>query len=285
MGETTYLEFGKPPRTIKTNSDVVRLGFDEPKKESKKKKQSKLATGLDIVSSILLEPTTFIKSPTKAGQKVKERREKIRAGDKKEAVGVIAETLTATGIAAAAVLGAGTAAGRGVVAKVAPKLLPTTIKKGVVTATGAGILFTSPTARKIAGKFIEDPTKVGREAGEVIEKVKKGEETGKFTDVLKTAGVVGGAAALVGGGIALAKKLKGDPKPASPSDTPQSTLPSAALPTGVIPTQAVATPTSQPVVTPSKEPSTQVPSVNVTNNIKINNRSSANRRFINTINV
>lgn len=254
------------------------------KRESR---QNIFSRGLDILSSALLEPTTFIKSPTKAGEKVKARRERIRRGDKKEAVAVVAETLTATAIAASAILGGGTAAGRAVVAKVAPKLLPTTIKKAAVLATGTGILLSSPGARRLVGGLIDDPTKLGRGAGEVIEKVRKGEDTGKFTEVLKTAGIIGAGAVAVGGAVAIGKRVLGGRKAAEVVAQPNAGTigvpTSAGVGGGAIPSQALSSTTDEPVVTPTKEPSTSVPSVVVKNNIKINNRSSANRRFINNV--
>ena len=159
---------------------------------------------LDITSSILLEPTTFIKSPTKAGALVKERRRKIRRGDKKEAVKVIAETLTATAIGAGAILGFGTAAGRVVVGKALTKLAPTTIPKAIGLATVGGVLLTSPKARKVAGGFIEDPTKIGRGAGEIIE----GKEVG-FIEALKTGGLIGAGVVTGVGAVKLIEKVKG----------------------------------------------------------------------------
>jgi len=154
-------------------------------------KQNIFAKGLDILSGILLEPTTFIKSPSKAGELVAARRETIKSGDKSAAFDVIAETLTATAIAGGAILGAGTAAGRAAALKVGAKLAPTTIPKALGAATVGGILISSQSARKVVGQVIEDPTKVGRRAGEVIDTVVRGGDV-DIIDAFKTAGLIGG---------------------------------------------------------------------------------------------
>ena len=253
---------------------------------ARKKKQSRFATGLDVLSSVLLEPTTFIKSPTAAGAKVRKRRADIRSRKKGAAGKVIGEILTSTALAAGAILGAGTLAGRAVVAKVAPKLIPRTLGGAATAATGAGILLVSPTARKAVAGVIEDPTEVGRQAGRVIESAAKGEDVGAIGDVLKTAGIVGGA---VAGGVAISKGvgfIKSKIKPAETAKSPTSTPTSAALPTSnLVPTQAIVSSDTEPVIAVRKAELTPSPSVTVNNNIKINNRSSANRRFINNVNV
>lgn len=248
-------------------------------------KQSKGSKFLDILSSVLLEPTTFIKSPTKAGEKVRVRRKKIRRGVKGEVGKVIGETLTSTALIGGALLGGGTVAGRAIVAKVAPKLIPRTARSIATVATGTGILLVSPTSRKAVLGVLEDPTEVGRQAGRVIEKAAKGEDVGAFGDVLKTAGLVGGA---VAGGVGIAKGvefIKGKIKLATPGKTPMDTPTSAGLPKTPVPTQAIVTQDSEPVVSVQKAKVTPAPSVTVNNDIKINNRSSANRRFINNVKV
>jgi len=245
----------------------------------------KLATGLDILSSTLLEPTTFIRNPVLAGEKVKQRRADVRAGKKGAVSSIIGETLTATALIGGSVLGAGTLAGRSIVAKTVPKLLPTTIPKALGTATLGGILITSKEARKKTAKIIDDPTKVGREAGKVIDKVVAGEETGRVGDIIKTAGLVGGGAVLGAGVVAGGKKVIDiikRPKVLEPSKSPTETPSSAALPSSSIPSQKISSPNEPPVVEPTKEVSAPTPSVVVNNNIKIN---AANKRFINNVKV
>lgn len=159
---------------------------------------------LDITSAMMLEPTTFIKSPTEAAQLVKERREAIALGDKEEAVAVVMETLMATAIGTGAVLGVGTMAGRVVVGKVLTKLAPTTIPKAIGLATATGILITSPTARGVVSTFIDDPTKLGRGAGEIIE----GEKDIGLGEALITGGLVGAGVVLGAGAIELVEKFR-----------------------------------------------------------------------------
>jgi len=224
-----------------------------------------ISKGLDILSSILLEPTTFIKDPVKAGKLVSDRRAKIRKGEKGEFTKVIAETITSTALAAGAILGGGTVAGRAAVARFAPKLIPKTVKGGLLTSTAGGILLTSPTARRLVSGTIQDPTKTGREAGELIERIANKEDTGSFKDIVKKAGVAGGAIALGAGAIGVGKALIGDK---SPSDVPSSlALPSTPIPNALTPI------TDEPVVATAAKPAV-VPKPSV--NVKVINKPQIN---------
>lgn len=224
-------------------------------------------TALNQISSILLEPTTVFKEGFGvAGRKVQARREKIRLGDRKEAVSVIAETLTATALVGAGILAIGSplVAGRLIV-----KALPTTLKGQLGLVTGTGILLSSKVVRKKAGQFIQDPTKVGREAGELIDKVVAGEDTGDIGDVFKTAGLVGAGVGIVGAGILLGKKLKDrkkDIKVVDPSDVPSSN----ALPISPIPDANSPLSTDPVVALPPETRSPTEINVRVVNRPQIN---------------
>lgn len=213
-------------------------------KKKKKKKPSILLLAprkpkvLDIVSSILLEPTTFIKSPTQAAFKVEARRKEIRkTGDVGKALDVVGETLTAAGIGAAGILAAGSPAAAG---GIALKALPKTLKGQITAFTAGGILVTSKQARKLAGKFIQDPTKIGREAGLLIDKALSGKDVGGVGEALKKAGIVGAIVAGGVGAVALTKKIfggKGESTktPDQAINTPSQVPGSIALPISVIP--------------------------------------------------
>lgn len=247
------------------------------------------AKTLDIVSGILLEPTTFIKNPSEAGRKVRRRREKIISGDKSAAYDVIGETLTATALLGGGVLGVGTAAGRAAALKLAPKLAPTSIRGALGTATVGGVLITSKTARDYASRVIQDPTKLGREAGVLLDKAVEGKDVGGIPTALKNAGLLGAGVVAGAGAIALGKaavsKVKGLVSPKQKSST--ETLPTSLM----IPTYSQSTgsiTSSEPVISTTKTAEDMPPpSVVVNNNIKINNssKSSANRRFINNVHI
>lgn len=221
----------------------------------KKKKRSKIAKGLDILSSVLLEPTTFIKSPTPAGEKVAARRADVRAGVPGAASSIIAETITSTLIAGAGILGGAqlaAASKAGVLGATLTKagavVIPTTLRGKLLGLTGIGILTTSQAARGFLGGIIQDPTKAGREAGLLIEKALAGEETGGFVDALKKAGIIGGIVAGGAGAIILGKKLLGKGKTADAVlNTPSGVPGSIALPVSVIP-DSLAPITEAPVV-------------------------------------
>lgn len=241
------------------------------------------AKTLDVISSTLLEPTTFIRSPSRAGRLVAERR--ARTFTLSTAVGTVSETLVAAGALAGGITGVFTSGGRIVAARVLPKLIPRTPKSILLTATGTGILVTSETARRFVARTIEDPTRAGREAGILGERLAKGQDVGGFKEGLKKAGLIG--AGLVGTGllIAGAKKLLTRKKtpvaaPLQPSQ-PISNLGSAPTVT----TPGLPTPTVEQVIIPtiSEKEGLEGAPVTVTTNIKIDNRSSSNRRFINTI--
>jgi len=167
----------------------------------------KIAKGLDILSSTLLEPTTFIKSPTQAGLLVAERRRKIRTAPKGkvnvEALKVVGETLLSTGLAAGALLGAGTAAGRALVVKqvprIAKKLVPKTLGSALGTIAVSGLLVSSPKARKVAVNL----PKTAFSGGQILAKVV---ETGKAPLGIKQAILTGG---LIGGGAVAGAKILG----------------------------------------------------------------------------
>lgn len=212
---------------------------------------------LDITSSILLEPTTFVTNPAKAGRLVRDRRKATQL-DPSLGVGTIAETLTATAVAGSLIVNP-----IGTLRFIAPK----TVKGALATTFGIGLVASSKTARDFVLGVVDDPTKFGRETGKVVESVVAGEDTGDIIDTLKTAGVVGAGVAVVGTGLALANKFRSNGK--SPSDAVVSTA--QAIPSNIVPT-ATETISSgaDPVIAKPEEKKAQSPGVvvnNVINNI------------------
>lgn len=178
----------------------------------------KVSTGLDIVSGILLEPTTFIKSPTKAGLLVKERRRKVRSQPKGlktiniPALKVVGETLLSGGILAAGLLGAGTVAGRALVVRTVPKVVKAAIPKTIGGALGtiavSGVLVSSPKARS-AAKALPKTVFTG---GQILGGVLEGKDTGLgIGKAILTGGLLGGGAIAVKKGIDIIKGGKDTP--------------------------------------------------------------------------
>lgn len=222
---------------------------------------------LDLISSTLLEPTTLVtKGPRAAISKVRERRLDIaRTKDIGKALNVAGEAVTSAGLAAGVVLGAAYPAA----AKTAlVTALPKTPKGILATVTGAGILTTSKTARKYVGNVLQDPTKLGREAGLLIDKAAgQNKSLPSVGDALKKAGLIG--AGVVTGATALkAGKALYNKLTTKTADKVADVMPSAvgAYSLGSVPT-AFSPTTSEPVVSsPAKEPaasSPQAPPVNV----------------------
>lgn len=288
------------PKPKRTRENLKTIHLNGPKKETISSPKAKAdsrgfgAKALDILSSTLLEPTTFItKGPAAAGRKVAERRARLRRTKSlSEAVGTASEALTATALIGGGILGTATAGGRAVASRLIPKLIPKTPRGILATTTAAGILITSPTARRFAGRFVEDPTRLGRGTGEIIEKASKGEDVGGIKEALKKAGLIGAGIAGTGLLIAGAKKLLSRDKRPPQLPTTQFQPISNLGTTPLIVTGGAPSSTGDvtPVISPTKATKEEgvtlpPPSVTVNNNIRINNRSSANRRFINTIHV
>ena len=229
---------------------------------------------LETIAAGFTEPTTFLKSPTSAIEKVRARKRRIKAGDMKELQKVNREILTkgVTGVGTA-LLG-GTAVGRKVVGAVVPKLIPTTPVGILGATTGAGILLTSKRSRQAVGEFTRDPLRFGAETGEIIEKAVEGKELPGVKEALLGAGIVG--AGIVGGVAAKkgAEKLfSKEPKVLTPSQVQSSiALPSDGIPDALTPISdapVVAT-TPEPKPTPASVPAVNVkvinkPQVNVAN--------------------
>jgi len=91
------------------------------------------------------------------------------------------------------------------------------------TGLGVGVLEKSPLARKEVRKTLKDPTRVGRFVGETGEKIITGKldvdipTKERVKEGLKKAGLIGGVAGLVAGGVAVAKKVKKTPIPTLPA--------------------------------------------------------------------
>lgn len=235
------------------------------------------AKALDIISSTLLEPVTLItKGPNKAAELVKKRREEIKATkDLSKAFDVAGEAATSASIAAAATLGiANPSAALGVL----KGLVPSTLGGKVAGITGAGILISSAKGREIAARFAQDPTKIGREAGILIDKAAKGEDVGGVVNALKTAGLIGAGVAATAGATKVVKsilnKKKGKTADAA-INRPQQ------VPTSVV-TQASPIPdpldpiSDTPVVSSPQEPTVQPMAEAPDINIKVINKPQIN---------
>jgi len=234
-----------------------------------KKKQPIGSKILDVVSSTLLEPTTLItKGPGEAGRLVKKRREEIsRTKDISKALDVVGETLTSTLVAGGLVLGAANPAAAGGVLR---GLIPKTIGGKIGATTLGGVLITSPTARKVVGRFAEDPTKIGREGGILLEKSLSGKEKEipGVVEALKVGGILGAGVAAAVGAKKVGEKLFG-PRPKTVPTTTEdpTTVPtSIALPSATSVPDSLAPIADTPVVASTPKPASemaQVPDVNV----------------------
>ena len=161
------------------------------------------------------------------------------------------------------------------------------------TGLASGILTTSERARKLAKEKILDPTAIGIGIGQLIEdpgKLIPKDTTPagvgvKVKEILLSAGLIGGVAAAVVGGVTLGKAaLEKIPKISLPKKKETAQEPPLAL----LPAPSSLTPTTQPlgaVQQPVKEkPIVQAqPPINITNtfnpSIKISFKKS--RKFIN----
>jgi len=243
--------------------ETIMLGFDKPKRKS--------------FFSIL--PKSDFK---KSGLTAKAYADKKRAKFKKEKPTQL-KVLKAANVLGVGALGV-LVAGSPLAPIISKAVIPKTIPQAVAGLTGIGILTTSKRARDLVAGTIKDPTKLGRGAGDIIEKVLDKDTEGlTVIDALKAGGVIGAGALVVGGAVVAGKKFLDKRKTqSSPTDTPLS----AALPRASMPlSQLQATGSPAEVILQPKEPHTSAPSVVVNNNIKINNKSSANRRFINNVHV
>lgn len=174
-----------------------------------------------------------------------------------------------------------------------------TPKRALLTATGIGILQTSPVARQFVASKLRDPTSGGREIGKLIEDPSKLLPREKQT-IRERAGQIAGQAGLIAGGAALAaglvaaiKGLKGSQQVPSllPTQVPAQ-LPSARLPTALLPAPPSISTRAQPlgavqkIVEPvQKMPQEEkvMPEINITNRpqTNIDIRFSKSKKFIN----
>jgi len=269
---------GVPTRRSRQQREKKTILLNQPQR-------TRTAKALDIISSTLLEPTTFIRNPAAAGRLVAARRAEIRrTKDIQLAFDVVGETLTSTAVGAAALFGAVNPA---LARSAFLRILPRTPKAIAASATAGGLLISSPSIRGFVGGVLQDPTRLGRRGGELFEKALKGEDVGGVKSALAKAGLIGGAVAAVVGAGALAKRIFGRGKEVvatgisgSPSLVPMSiAAPSSPAPSPIEEEPVIAETTPALVEKPA------APSVVVNNNIKINNRSSANKRFINHVNL
>ena len=240
-----------------------------------------IGKGLDILSAVAKNPLAIL-APGKAGQQIKETREKIAAGDR-EAAATFTKTLAVqTAFNVATVAGGAGALGQAVktgVTKIASKAV-------VLGAVSAPLIVGSSTIRETVATT--SPIELGVKTGEKIEKLIKDGSKGA-EDAAKILGYVG-AGALVAGGILTGKAIydklkdgkeednkKPDKKPDKkplPTDTtkPESSLQAATLPTNTekpqVPEVVEVKPTTKGKKRKKYKKKREVPYIN----IKIDNR-------------
>jgi len=214
---------------------------------------------------------------------------------KKETRVIIAKGVLTGATLAAGGLALGVAR-TGALALGALKGLVGTPKRAALTVTGIGILQTSPKARTFIKGKLTDPTGTGREIGKIIEDPSKLQPSAqqtpleKIKETAKTAGLIGGGAALAAAVVAATKAFRerGSPKAALPSGLPVG-IPSAALPVAILPAEPSLSTRTQPLgaVQPQPEPTTTaqpvatMPDIKITNKPEIDIRFSKSRKFIN----
>jgi len=155
---------------------------------------------LDTLTAAFTDPITFATE----GRAAAVKKSKSRSGFEN-----LPRTLGTTVVAGAAVLGAGTPIGRGVVAKVIPKTPKGALVAAVGIPTGVAVLSGSKKARKVVKGVLDPRENLARGArlAEIIEGTRPIPEGVK--QGLKSAGIVGG---ILGGGAILAAvipKIKG----------------------------------------------------------------------------
>ena len=166
-----------------------------------------------------------------------------------------------------------------------------TPKRTALTVTGIGILQTSPKAREFVIEKLKDPTAAGREIGEIIEDPSRLQPTitqtpkEKILEVVKTAGLIGGAAAAAAALVAAAKRFGKIRAPVIPTI---GAIPSVQLPTGILPAEPSISTKTQPLgaVQRPVEPKPtarplDLPKITINNNPEINIRFTKSRKFIN----
>jgi len=268
-----------------------------------RRRENPIAKGLNYISAAVLEPTTLIRDPRAAAQKVRDRRAAVRRGEKGAAASVIGESIgfAATGTAltlgaapastlagagrAAAALRSGQAAVRGLAAKTVSKGGQFSLPRTALTVTGVSALASSPTLRSIGASTIEDPTKTGRAIGSGIEKInEKAKGSSAFQKALAIGGLAAAAGLLGAGAVAATKAVKNRFSRAPVAATP------GAQPVALSPTLGEITPlTSQSAVTGGEVPVIDEPApveasagaltpspvnVRVHNRVNINNQSA-----------
>jgi len=228
----------------------------------------------------IIKPSTiFLRPPTRAKKFIKSR---------------VGRALTSpkTALALGATLCALQPAACGIVIKQTGKFFFGSLKRTALTATGIGVLQTSPKARAFVKGKLRDPTGIGRGIGGIIEDpsqlVPKGPETGreKVLQFLKTAGLVGGAAALGGVAIGAFRRFRDRPRqvrgPIGADVLGAAILPATptiiSQPLGVVEKPPKEEPTT---VTPSVAAPAMVPDIKIINKPEINIRFSKSKRFIN----
>lgn len=165
-----------------------------------------------------------------------------------------------------------------------------TPKRAFLTATGIGILQTSPKARTFLKEKLRDPTAGGRILGGVIEDPSQLFPTaaespfGRVGEFAKRAGIVGAGAALAAGAVATVQRFR------ERRAARAAVIPSAVLPTGILPATPSLTPRTEPLGAVEKEtpvPISPPPLRDIPRPIKITNKPQINisfrksRRFIN----
>lgn len=233
-------------------ADTIFLNSPAPKK-----KQNIFSRALDIISAPLSQPgTTFTKGLSAGAAAVKKSRQQISAGDKTQALKVVGTTLLSTGIAAGAVLGGGTAAGRAIATTAGKRVAAAAAKKPLTSLVGVG-LATTAGGRSLLKEIPKKAFQGGRIAGKVL----GNEDTGisSIGKALAAGGVVGGAA--IGGKLLYDKITQGEkakdvlpkqlgvaPPSVSPLLTQVSQAPQAAMGSGAAPAQVGGSAVKAPVI-------------------------------------
>lgn len=168
-----------------------------------KKVKSVAVKALDLNAAAFSNPLTFIKSPTAAVEKFKSQSKKERA----------VRIVGTTAVAAGAILTGGTSLGRTAAVTAAKKSVPAVGKtlfgspgRAATTVLAAGVLTSSPTARKAAVALPKTVFNTGTTVGKAIEKSPNKEKLGEIA--AKTA-LIGAGAGVVAAGALLIPKVAG----------------------------------------------------------------------------
>lgn len=165
------------------------------------------------------------------------------------------------------------------------------LKAAGLSALGLGVLQVSPIARKFVREKVKDPTAAGRFVGEKIEEIggaKLPEDKTlkeKVVTGLKTAGIIGGAAALAAGAVTIVRKIKEKaptiPSLIAPVVAPAATLEGVPIQTLIQPEPISAIPKEIPAEKVERGVIPQLPSIKNVFKPEVNISFRKKRTFIN----